>query len=269
MIKFVDKFLLILLLLPLLNCKAQTDSQYKHALKKADLAYEFKWMNDKIGLSDLPKLETAKKLYQQALLIKPNESYPAERITEIDKTIFDFKTVPIYNSIIKTADSLLKLDNYSQAYRNYAMADSIYPTDYTKEKISAVTSLINFANNPSDSIYFIEHGSSFNLCEGYCYHQTIFTKEQITKLAQSWDEYQPVKYDSLKMEKKIWEGMINAINVKSFYKLPSRMGCPDCLDGGAEWIRIGIKNNSWLVEFDYGSNITTLDNLLAILRGMK
>lgn len=253
----------------MLNSSAQSDSQYKRALEKADLAYEFKWMKYKVSLNDLPKFETAKKLYQQALLIKPNESYPAERIKEIDKILYDLKTVPIYNSIIKIADSLLNLNNYPQAYNFYTIADSIYPTDYTKEKLSAVTSLINFANNPSDSIYFIEHGSSFNLCEGYCYHQSIFTKDLMIKLAKSWTEDQPIKYDSLQMDNKIWERMVNSINVRAFYMLPNRIGCPDCLDGGAEWIRIGTKNNSWLVDFDYGSHITTLDNLLAILRGMK
>ncbi|MFI5142333.1 MAG: hypothetical protein ACHQII_08255, partial [Bacteroidia bacterium] len=62
----------------------QTDSLYISALKKADSAYVFKWFRDKDSPNDFPKFEIAKKLYNEALQMKPKESYPVNRIKEID-----------------------------------------------------------------------------------------------------------------------------------------------------------------------------------------
>ena len=33
-----------------------------------------------------------------------------------------------------------------------------------------------------------------------------------------------------------WNGILNEINLKEFYSLKDFYGCPDCADGGAEWI---------------------------------
>jgi hypothetical protein len=51
--------------------------------------------------------------------------------------------------------------------------------------------------------------------------------------------------------------------------LPATMGCPDCTDGGAEWLIIGTKNSEWKVEFDYGSDTVTTKKLLSIIRPTK
>lgn len=250
-------------------CSAQTDSLYINALKKADSAYGFKNWGGKDNPVDSTKFEAAKKLYTIARQINPKDTYPASRIKEIEKILYDFKTKPVYNNLISKADSLFFADNFVTAKIYYLKADSLYPGEHSKEKLSAIYALTNLVVNSSDSILFIKHGTSFGMCDGYCYHETKYTIDSIIKVVKSWDKSQPDKNDNLKMDKSNWQTMINAIDIKAFYMLPHRMGCPDCTDGGAEWLIIGTKNNEWKVEFDYGSETVTTKKLLTLIRQTK
>jgi tetratricopeptide (TPR) repeat protein len=250
-------------------CSAQTDSLYENELKKADSAYSFKSWGGKDNPADTTKFETAKKFYVNALSIKPNETYPKSRIKEIDKILYDFKTRPIYNTLILKADSLFSTDNFTTAKIYYLKADSLYPGEHTKKKLSAIQALTNLAENSNDSILFIKHGTSFGMCDGYCFHETKFTKDLIINTGKSWTNNQPDKVDTARMERNNWKNMVNAIDIKAFYMLPATMGCPDCTDGGAEWLIIGTKNSEWKVEFDYGSDTVTTKKLLSIIRPTK
>jgi hypothetical protein len=250
-------------------CLAQTDSLYIIALKKADSSYEFKSWIGKDNLSDRPKFEETKKLYASALQIKPNEVYPASRIKEIEKILYDFKTKPIYNKLILKADSLFLAENFATAKTYYLKADSLYLDEYPKVKLSAIYALTSLTKNSFEAPLVIKHGTSFGECTGYCYSETKFTKDLIINTSKSWNKEQPDKSDTLKMSPNNWENMVNAIDIKAFYMLPHKLGCPDCLDGGAEWLIIGTKNSEWKVEFDYASETLTTKNLLSIIRQTK
>ena len=113
----------------------QIDSLYSIALKKADSAYEFKRWGDKDNPADEAKFEEAKTLYGKALQINPSDNYPGNRIKEIEKTLYDFKTKPIYNKLISKADSLYFANNFVIAKNYYTKADSLYADEYTKEKL--------------------------------------------------------------------------------------------------------------------------------------
>ena len=246
----------------------QTDSLYSIALQKADSSYAFKSWVDKDKPADRIKFEEAKKLYTIALQIKPNESYPTSRIKEIEKTLYDFKTKPVYNKLVSRADSLFLAENFLTAKPYYLRADSLYSNEHTKEKLSAIYSLTNLTKNSSSDILFIKHGTSFGECSGYCFNETKFTKNLIINIGKSWNK-DPDKTDTLKMEMNNWKNMINAIDIKAFYMLPYKIGCPDCTDGGAEWLIVGTKDNEWKVEFEYGSNTVTTKKLLSIIRQIK
>ena len=55
----------------------------------------------------------------------------------------------------------------------------------------------------------------------------------------------------------------------SFFILDERIGCPDCADGGSEWIEIGTKNKIYKVTFEYGDSLKGLDELLKLVREEK
>ncbi|MBI1183653.1 hypothetical protein GC194_05255 [bacterium] len=269
MTKWAKIILTSTILLFALHCSAQTDSLYKILIDKADSAYSFKNWVDKYVIADTTKFKIAKELYVKALSIKPANTYPKSRIREIEKILYDFKTKPIYNKLILEADSLFSVANFATAKNYYLIADSLYPSEHTKEKLSAIHALTNNTENSADSILFIKHGTSFGMCDGYCFQEITFTKDLIVNIEKSWIKEQPDKTDTLKMERTKWQNMINAIDIKAFYMLPHLIGCPDCMDGGAEWLIIGTKNNEWKVEFDYGSDSVATKKLLSIIRSAE
>lgn len=258
-------------------CFGQTDSLYTAALKKADSAYEFKSWTDKYNSTDRQKFEEAKKLYRIALQIKPNETYPANRVKEIEndlynidiqieKTLYDIKNKPTYNKLISKADSLFFADNYKVAQAVYIQAESLYSEEKIKDKLSAISALTSLSNSYTDTIIYIKHGISFGMCHKYCFHETRIENNRKISVSKFRAKEQLYISDTLQIDEKYWQNVVQAINLKTFYKLPHTLGCPDCTDGGAEWIEIGTKYNVWKVEFDYGSHITELENLLTIVR---
>ena len=150
----MKKLLLILtavLGLGTMTAYGQTDSLYTIAIQKADSAYDFKWLQAKDSPKDKIKFENAKILYNYALQIKSNETYPAKRIKEIDKALYEFKNKPLYDKLISFADSLLNSGNYKQANKYYKACDSLYSSEYLKEKITLCKEADEISN--TDSAY--------------------------------------------------------------------------------------------------------------------
>jgi len=120
------------------------------------------------------------------------------------------------------------------------------------------------------SITFIKHGTSFGECSGYCYHETKYDSSMITSYSKSWGKGPnnkiPDKLDTLIIDKNKWNSIIKSINLIEFNKLPTTIGCPDCTDGGAEWIEIGTRDKIYKVEFEYGVDIKAITELLKLLR---
>lgn len=124
-----------------------------------------------------------------------------------------------------------------------------------------------------DTIMRISHGSSFGMCMGYCFNELTYTKSDKIKYSKAYGrtpvaDY-PDKFDSLTMDPAIWKDLISKIDTAVFYKLPERIGCPDCADGGAEWIEIQTVDKTYRVTFEYGKNVSEIDLLLQALRKEK
>ncbi len=121
-----------------------------------------------------------------------------------------------------------------------------------------------------NSIKYIKYGTSFGMCIGYCFNETKFVNTQITTCSKSWgkgrNNTEPDKLDTVKIDTDRWKKLINSVNLSEFYKIPKVLGCPDCADGGAEWIEIGTTDRVYKVEFEYGKQIKAIENLLVLLR---
>tara|TARA_R110001592_G_scaffold359340_3_gene665649 strand:- start:3067 stop:6597 length:3531 start_codon:yes stop_codon:yes gene_type:complete len=88
------------------------------------------------------------KLYNQALVLYPNETYPKDKIAEANKAIAALteaeENQKNYASEIKVADGLLKKKSYKEAIASYQKATSILPDEtYPKEKINEAQSALN------------------------------------------------------------------------------------------------------------------------------
>ncbi|MCX6248423.1 MAG: hypothetical protein NTW10_11885 [Bacteroidetes bacterium] len=111
------------------------DDQYAAAIAKADKSFMAKtWAQ-------------AKTDYMAASQIKPSETYPKDKISEIDKTVADIAKQKAlddqYNSIIANADKLLLAKSYPDAKGEYAKAGDLKPSEaYPKTKIAEIDKIL-------------------------------------------------------------------------------------------------------------------------------
>lgn len=123
------------------------------------------------------------------------------------------------------------------------------------------------------NIIAVSSGTSFGECLGYC-RRSIFLRCNSRKLIALKEPngvdsaYPPVKKE-YKIPVKLWQDVVNLIDVKRFRSLDDRIGCPDCADGGAEWIEIQGKNFKKRVTFEYGKTIESFDALVKKLRDLR
>lgn len=107
---------------------AALQKEYDELITKAEAAY---------GAGDL---EQARKDFQAALALKSEESYPQEKIEEINTTLADAaEQDKAYQEAITEADELLSSADYTAAKDKYAEASSIKPAEqYPKDKIAEI-----------------------------------------------------------------------------------------------------------------------------------
>ncbi|MEM0940408.1 MAG: hypothetical protein AAF600_09630 [Bacteroidota bacterium] len=93
-----------------------------------------------------------------------------------------------------------------------------------------------FANQDS-KITEIRFGTSFGMCAGYCIQEVSFTRDKVEKtLIPHRDKSMEVKKCSRNYED--FKILAMSIDLEAIKKLEVTIGCPDCADGGAEWIQI-------------------------------
>ena len=130
--------------------------------------------------------------------------------------------------------------------------------------------LISFSckKNDDNGIIQIKYGTSFGYCVGYCKHDMHLESGIIRYTNSGWSDTIETTTctDFLAMES--WDSYTSAIDVKSFFELPEIIGCPDCADGGAEFIEI-ITNSGkkHKVTFEYFNEPESLKAIIIALRG--
>ncbi|MBI4946272.1 MAG: hypothetical protein HY840_07720 [Bacteroidetes bacterium] len=127
------------------NKQKEIDDKYKAAIAKADGAFVKK------------DYTAAKTGYTEASGIKPAESYPKQKLTEIDKLIADAANASKqkeiddkYKAAITKADGAFGSKDYAAAKAGYTEASGIKPTEqYPKTKLTEIDKLIADAANAS------------------------------------------------------------------------------------------------------------------------
>ncbi|MEI6898904.1 MAG: hypothetical protein WCL00_03420, partial [Bacteroidota bacterium] len=112
-----------------------TDDQYAAKIAESD------------KLLDSRNFDQAKLGYQAALLIKPGESYPKEKIASIESTLADLTKQKAlddqYKGMIQEADKLFQAKTYDLAKSQYSKALALKSTEnYPKEQISKIETIL-------------------------------------------------------------------------------------------------------------------------------
>ena len=148
------------------DAKAKADAEAKAKLEadakaKADAANQAKEESYKLLITKADQgfsaksYESAKSNYQKALNLKPDETYPKGKITEIDNLLAQNKKkeeeqkikVQNYQDAISKADDLFNKKDYSSAIVGYKTASTIKSDEnYPKQKIFESQNLLKEQN---------------------------------------------------------------------------------------------------------------------------
>ncbi len=105
---------------------AELEANYNKLIAEGDKLF---------SANDLVK---SKSSFQQALQLKPEETYPKNKIEEIDAKLSELAVDEKYNSLIKEADRLLDSKNLEVAKQKYEEALTIKQEDYPQSKIEEI-----------------------------------------------------------------------------------------------------------------------------------
>ena len=122
-----------------------------------------------------------------------------------------------------------------------------------------------------EEIEHINYGTSFGFCSGYCVNTIrINTNEVTLKKTGTGNNLLPeITYKEV-LEPTVLEELFDKIDFDAFLALDKIIGCPDCADGGTEWIEIKTKNKTHKVTFEYFTNeIETLIDIINPLRELN
>ncbi len=105
--------------------------------------------------------------------------------------------------------------------------------------------------NKENNILTVSYGTSFGFCVGYCVRKIEITQDlvEFTK-SGSGQMFSDVSC-TLAFDHYDYTNLTNKINIEDFLGLQEIIGCPDCADGGAEWIKITTVNKTHKVTFEY------------------
>lgn len=121
-----------------------------------------------------------------------------------------------------------------------------------------------------ENILYVKHGVSYGRCNGYCYTEDTYTKEDFVRYQQGGGRSDvkdfPNLFDSTSMKEAEWKDLITEIELKEFYALPEKIGCPGCADGGVEWIEIATSEKTYRVTYESGKPDKELTEMLTKLR---
>jgi hypothetical protein len=119
-------------------------------------------------------------------------------------------------------------------------------------------------------IISITHGTNFGHCRGYCRKEVVFSADQIVYFESSIDSTRnPVKTEKFDISATKWKSITDKIDWNTFKNLEESYGCPDCADGGSEYIEIKTSNGTKRVTIEFNKANPELEPLLTELRAQR
>ena len=116
----------------------------------------------------------------------------------------------------------------------------------------------------------VRSGSSFGMCVGRCTAELTITGDQAVLVETSREpNAYPARTRSLRLSAEEAAGLAAAAAAARFDGLPTTIGCPDCADGGAEWVEVDTGGARQRVTFEYGADVRQLADLLARVRAVR
>lgn len=127
---------------------------------------------------------------------------------------------------------------------------------------------ISQAADPS-GIVSVETGTFYGECVEYCWTELVVRPSTATLVSSAWKDKPPALTEHRELSAAAWSKLVGVIDKATFLALPEMIGCPDCADGGGEWIEIDFGSTKKRVTFEANAAIPELASLTAELRPVR
>lgn len=173
----------------------------------------------------------------------------------------------IYVFIVRCDVETIKQDQK----KDQQFIDSISNNILDRKKQDSI--FLYSVENNSDLIS-IKYGTYFGMCTEYCKEELLITSKGIRNIKSAYNirtdlpKLSPI-IKAYKFSKSEWEQLVELIDFEELYNMKDVYGCPDCNDGGAEWIEIKFNGRNKKITIEYGAKIDGLSEVLSFIRNIK
>lgn len=115
----------------------------------------------------------------------------------------------------------------------------------------------------------LRSGTSFGMCGGYCVTELVIDSMGVTLTETSQVQDLPPRTRTLPLSDADWERLAAVVDTAAIRGLAGVHGCPDCADGGAEWIQLGPASEAVRVTFEFGHMVEGIEPLQALVRELR
>ena len=125
-----------------------------------------------------------------------------------------------------------------------------------------------FGHLPDDAV--IRWGTSFGECIGYCTQEVEVTPTlaRLTRTSSDPSHY-PARVEERDVSGATWSDLRAAVEASDITSLDDIYGCPDCADGGAEWVEVETQGSKKKVVFEAGDPPRGVASLVDALRSVR
>ncbi|GAB4004627.1 hypothetical protein GCM10028808_02630 [Spirosoma migulaei] len=116
----------------------------------------------------------------------------------------------------------------------------------------------------------IRTGTAFGMCAGeYCIREYVFNGTHVTLTHKGARSQAAAQSCQSTISAADWIALKASVNLASFNQQPAVLGCPDCADGGAEFIELQVGEQKHRVTFPVGETIPGFESLVTGLRNQR
>ena len=120
-----------------------------------------------------------------------------------------------------------------------------------------------------DAVTRVSFGTGFNMCVGYCYTQMTVAGTQVTLLERSFDDpAYPPRVSTFTITAAEWQRIASLADPAALEQVAGIHGCPDCADGGLEYVELRVDGRLLRSTYDYRRTLEPIAGLQAELRAL-
>lgn len=140
--------------------------------------------------------------------------------------------------------------------------------------VLAMAAVAACSGNPADgtagSDVAIVQGMSYGMCVGYCWSELVVEGNSAVLMETSRDSVRyPRRTRSIEITSAQWQRIQSLAETSVMSEVEGTHGCPDCADGGAEWVELRMGGRAVRATYEAGRDLAPIASLQAELRSIR